>query len=145
MIPSSVDIGAAWRVLPPDIHDADLAEVEERFATTSWRERLLGGFREGCESLKSAGCGTVLLNGSFVTDKPEPGDFDACWDPANVEVGKLDPVLLDFDDARAAQKAKFGGEFFPSSVKADATQTFAEYFQVDKETGKSKGIVRIKL
>ena len=36
-----------------------------------------------------------------------------------VDTSKLDPVFLKFDDKRASQKKKYGGEFFPSSAKAD--------------------------
>ena len=43
----------------------------------------------------------------------------------------MDPVFRDFDNERAAQKAKYGGEFFPSSFKADAVgRTFLEFFQL---------------
>ena len=145
MIPESVDINGVWNVLPPGIHDATLGEVEERFATNDRRKLLYKGLREGVDSLKNAGCGTVFLDGSFVTDKPNPGDFDACWDPAGVDAKKLDPVLLDFSGARSRQKLNYGGEFFPSSAKADGAQTFVEYFQTDRHTGKPKGIIRIRL
>ena len=40
----------------------------------------MAGLRAALESLKSAGCRTVYLNGSFVTSKEAPNDFDACWD-----------------------------------------------------------------
>jgi hypothetical protein len=145
MIPGLVDIDGVWNVLPPGIHDATLGEVEQRFATNDRRKLLYKGFREGVDSLKNAGCRTVFLDGSFVSDKPNPGDFDACWDPAGVDDKKLDPVLLDFSHGRKRQKLKYGGEFFPSSVKADGAQTFVEYFQTDTETEKAKGIIRIRL
>lgn len=85
------------------------------------------------------------MDGSYVTDKPNPGDFDLCWDPTHVNAHKLDPVFLDFSNLRKNQKLKYGGEFFPSSAKADGTHTFIEFFQIDKETGLEKGIIRIQL
>lgn len=145
MIPGFVDINGVWNVLPPGIHDATLAQVEERFATNDRRELLYKGFRQGVDSLKNAGCRTVFLDGSFVSDKSNPGDFDACWDPAGVDDKKLDPILLDFSAGRRRQKLKYGGEFFPSSGTADGSQTFLEYFQTDRDTGKAKGIMRILL
>ena len=36
-----------------------------------------------------------------------------------MDLDKLGPVLLVFDSGRAAQKAKFGGEFFPAGWPAD--------------------------
>jgi hypothetical protein len=58
----------------------------------------------------------------------------------------LDPVLLDFSDRRAAQKAKFGGELFPAQLAAEpGGATFLEFFQHDRVTGEPKGIVAIDL
>ena len=33
-----------------------------------------------------AGVEVLYLNGSFVTAKPDPGDYDACWDMADPDV-----------------------------------------------------------
>jgi hypothetical protein len=95
--------------------------------------------------LKSAGCTTIFLDGSYVTAKSVPGDFDACWDPTGVDPNKLDPVFLDFNDRRKNQKSRYGGEFFLCNATADGSNTFVEYFQMDKETGVKKGIIRIHL
>ena len=145
MIPEFVDIGGFWKVLPPGLHDANLDEVKKRFAITEKRKTLYSGLLKACISLQTANCKVIFLNGSYVTEKPDPGDFDLCWDPTNVNENKLDPVFLDFSNLRKNQKLKFGGEFFPSSVKADGTHTFIEYFQIDKYTGLKKGIIRIQL
>ena len=92
------------------------------------------------------GCSTVYLDGSFVSAKLIPGDFDACWDESGVDVASIDPVLLDFAGGRANQKAKFGGELFPASLNADGLGTlFLEFFQIDKDTGSQKGIVALDL
>ncbi len=55
----------------------------------------------------------------------------------------LDPVFFDQRSNRAAQKAKYGGEFFPSLFPAAVGYTFLQFFQVDKRTGDAKGIVAI--
>lgn len=144
-IPDLVDVGAPWKVLPPGIHEASLDQVAERFAIGDRRAILFDGLLRGCERLKNAGCRALYLDGSFVSDKPEPGDFDACWDPAGVDAGTLDPVFLDFDDGRKNQKARFGGEFFPSRAKADGSRTFVEYFSTEKTTGARKGLVLVRL
>ena len=104
------------------------------------------GFRAAVENMKDAGCQTVYLNGSFVTNKAHPNDYDACWDEAGVDPTVLDSVLLTFDAGRAAQKAKYLGELFPASITADAEGlSFLEFFQTDKETGLAKGIIAIDL
>jgi hypothetical protein len=132
--------------LPPGIHNATWEEIVDRFGSTTRREELFAGLREALLSLRDAGCGRAYLDGSFVTAKEEPGDFDACWEVAGVDAENLDPVLLTFADARRAQKERFGGELFPAEASADPHGTrFLEYFQRDKLTGEPKGIVALDL
>jgi len=145
VIPDLVDINATWKVLPPGIHKATLQDVAHSFATNAKREALYKGLIRGCEALKVAGCRIVYLDGSYVTSKPSPDDFDVCWDPTGVDPTKLDPVLFDFSNKRNNQKLKYGGEFFPSSLKANGSRTFVDFFQIDKESGKEKGIICIQL
>lgn len=147
MLPSYVSIaGAPWPVLPPGVHPAMLAEIEQRYAYNAKRRQLFQGLKDASANLVQAGCSSLYLDGSFVTDKPIPGDFDACWDPNGVSPQRLDPVFFPFANQRAEQKSKFGGEFFPSTTRADAHgRTFIEFFQVEKFTGQPKGIVLINL
>jgi hypothetical protein len=145
MIPALVQIpGSPWPVLPPGIYPAGLGEVATSFATNPWRRELFDGLVDALRRLRQAGCPTVFLDGSYVTGKPRPGDFDACWDPLGVDPGKLDPVFLQFANGRSAQKAVFKGEFFPSSmICADVSQTFLDFFQTDRFTGSQKGVVSV--
>ena len=130
---------------PPVEHVASWDEVVERFGWTERRRRMLDGLAEAIELLAEAGCRQILwLNGSFVTAKDEPGDFDACWDTDDVDLDELDPVLLDLSDHRAAQKARFGGELFPNVIESQSGLSFAEFFQNERDTSR-KGIVVIHL
>jgi hypothetical protein len=132
--------------LPPGIHDASWDEIVPRYATNTRRRELLDGLLDALRSLKHAGCRTVYLDGSFVTAKELPGDFDACWEIASVDAGRLDRELLDFSNRRAAQKARYGGELFPAETAAEpAGTTFLDYFQRDRDTDKPKGIIAIDL
>jgi hypothetical protein len=65
-----------------------------------------------------AGCRRVYIDGSFVTAKNGPNDFDACWEADGVNPDLLDPTLLTWRDHRAAQKAKFGGELLTPGHKS---------------------------
>ena len=142
MIPKANDDG----LLQEGLHWATWAEVEERFATTDWRWTLTDGVKRAAENLKAAGCRILYLDGSYVTTKERPSDFDGCWDTTGVSGQSLDPVLLSFENRRAAQKAKFHGELFPSSAVADELgTTYLDFFQRDKQTGKPKGIIAIDL
>jgi hypothetical protein len=134
--------------LPPGIHVVTWAELKMAFGTNQRRVQLLAGLRRAAEALKAAGCSTLYVDGSFVTKKDQPGDFDGCWDPRGVDARRLDPVLLDFGNGRFAQKVKYGGELFPSSSIAEAApprRVFLQFFQCDKRTGNPKGIVAIDL
>jgi hypothetical protein len=147
MIPSLIDLGSPtpWLVLPPGIHDASLDEVRTCFATTPHRRRLFEGFLRVLDALAAARCATVYLNGSFTTAKPHPEDFDGCWDHQGMDFSRLDPVLLQFANKRATQKMKFLGEMFPAATENIPGATFLEFFQVDKYSGRPKGIVRVRL
>ena len=106
----------------------------------------MNGLRAALVNLKGAGCQTAYINGSFVTRKELPNDYDACWEETGVDPEALDPVLLTFDPGRAMQKAKYMGELFPASIVADtAGLSFLEFFQTDKDTGRPKGIIAIDL
>lgn len=117
-----------------------------RYATSSHRRDLLDGLLDALRSLKIAGCRTAYLDGSFVTSEIQPGDFDACWEAADVVPIRLDSELQEFSNDRAAQKARYGGEIFPAQWPAhpDGT-TFLDYFQYDNVTERPKGIIAIDL
>ena len=132
--------------LNPGIHWVSWRDVVSSFGFTPRRVRLLTGLKEAVVLLQVAGCRTVYVDGSFATTKPQPMDFDACWATGGVDPDRLDPVFLDFSNARAKQKARFGGEFFPADLPEGMTgKTFLEFFQTDKETGAAKGIVALDL
>lgn len=132
--------------LPPGIYHATWEAIVTRYAINTRRREQLDGLLSALHSLRAAGCTTAYLDGSCVTAKEHPGDFDACWESAGVDASLLDPELLDFSSARAAQKARYRGECFPVEVAADpAGTTFLDYFQQDRDTGQPKGIIAIDL
>ena len=132
--------------LPEGIHEATWEEIVARYGRNHQRRELLEGLRQALDNLRAAGCRRAYIDGSFVSAKERPGDFDACWEAAGVDPDLLDPVLLTFDDARAAQKARLGGELFPVESAADPSGArFLDYFQRDKLTGERKGIIALDL
>jgi len=133
-------------LLPEGVHSATWEEVIERFGSNEQRLQLLDGLTAALDLLRAAGCRRVFINGSFVTAKRRPNDIDVCWDSSGVDPDALDPVFLDFANERAAQKARFGAEFFPTEIYESITKnTFLEFFQVDKQTGAAKGIIELGL
>lgn len=129
--------------LPAGEHLATWQELLDRYGYTPWRRRLLDGLLDALRLLRAAGCKRVYIDGSFVTAKEEPGDFDACWDAQGVNFDLVDERLLTFDKGRATQKAAFLGELFIADSRADPQGTlFRDFFQTDRN-GRRKGIIII--
>jgi hypothetical protein len=96
--------------------------------------------------LARAGCARLYVDGSCVTAKEIPGDFDACWDEEGVARGLLDPVILDLSNRRRAQQERFGGALFPSRlVDAESGMTILESYMLELGTGEPKGIIVVHL
>lgn len=132
--------------LPPGVHNADWSEFQLRYGSNGHRESQLEGLLRAAKNLKDAGSQALWVDGSFVTDKELPRDFDGCWDSAGVDMSKVAPALKEFGNSRAWQKAEFGGELFPADGIADAKgSVFLDFFRQSKASGNPKGIVRIDL
>lgn len=142
MIPSFNEDGT----LPPGVHWATWAEIVERFGFNAHRRILLEGLSQAIDSLRILGCPTLYLDGSFVTAKPLPNDFDACWVRDGVDAEMLDRELLDgTQSGRAAQKARYGGELFPMRRSDEQMpKSWLSFFQRSRD-GSTKGIIAIDL
>src|SRR6266852_693500 len=134
--------------LPPGIHLADWPEIVQRFGKTPKRRRLLKGLKAALANLKAPGCSMAYLDGSFVTGKGNPRDFDGCWDTRGVDPTLLDPLFIDqadLEDGRRKQKLKYRGELVPTGeVERSSGVRFLGFFQLDTR-GDPKGIVAIDL
>ncbi len=134
--------------LPAGIHNCSWDELAERFGGNAHRRQLLAGLRQAITTLRAAGCVTAYIDGSFITAKEFPADFDGCWDRAGVSrvlLQQLDPTLLDFRNRLAAENAKYRGEMLFADVGANsAGAVFLEFFQRDRD-GNQKGIVKLDL
>ena len=63
--------------LPPGIHPATLDEVAERFGQESeLRRDQMESLRWLVDAARRSGAERLVINGSFVTDRPEPNDVD---------------------------------------------------------------------
>jgi hypothetical protein len=97
--------------------------------------------------LKKYGCRYIYIDGSFVTKKLLPNDYDGCWDISMVDIGGLVkefPQFYDLRHPRASQKAMFYGELFPATMPVGSGETMLDFFQKDRNND-PKGIVKIDL
>ena len=130
-------------LLPPGLHCADWDDVVRRFVFTPRRVWLLAGLHDALHELARVGCELIYLDGSFVTDKAVPGDYDLCWDLTRVELARIDPIFLDVKPPRAAQHAKYRGDLLPNITEATSGMPFVDFFQIDKNSGKAKGVLTL--
>jgi len=142
MIPAFTDKG----YLPPGIHDATWDEFVARYAITEHRKSLIARIKILIAHLKEVRSRNLFVDGSFVTGKVKPNDYDACWDMHGVKIENVDPVLLDFSpEGKKQMEIKYGGDIRPELCAPVETEgTYLEFFQIDRD-GDAKGIVRLAL
>jgi hypothetical protein len=105
----------------------------------------LEGLGKVINVLKNCGMTAIYVDGSFVTDKLEPGDWDACFDCSSDMSLRLFLSRYPLRD-RELQKSLYKGELFPSWVFADNKGTkYIDFFQKLKITDVKKGILKMKL
>ena len=126
--------------LPSGEHLASWAEFRSRFGWNSHRLRLLDGMLRMAQNLRDAGVDFFLVDGSFVTAKELPSDYDVCCDFSGANIGVMDWDLTD----RELSKLKYGGEVFPDQHQAHNLHTYREFFQRDR-SGTPKGVVRLRM
>lgn len=131
--------------LPPGVHWATWEEINVRYGINDTRRKQLRGLKAAMDELKRCGCNTLLLDGSFVTNKPEPGDFDALWLREGVNFSILDPIIRSEMAPRKAQKEKYFGEMLSvSSIQIKYNLGLVRFFQTDRSNNR-KGIIAIDL
>ncbi len=139
--------------LEPGIHFMTWDKFYVQFNFSPKRKVLLEGLERAISKLRDCGCTVIYIDGSFVTEKLEPNDYDACWDGdwdiVSENVLKIEPLFLDKDDflaGRKKQKQKYKGEIFPSFLCADSKgTTYLDFFQQVRFSTDKKGIVALKL
>lgn len=139
MIPEFDDNGN----LPPGIHLANLDEIEERFVYNHHRRSLFEGLWVLIEELRKASCARLYLNGSFITNKELPNDYDACWEVKNINQS-IDPLLLNPFKQLAEIKTKYKGDVFPRIPELLKGIDHLKVFQQDIDAN-PKGIIAIEL
>ena len=135
------------RNLKPGIHELTWDEFEQMYSIDEVRIEFIARMKELIKMLKEAGCKKIYINGSFITKKKRPGDYDLLWeDGDHIDYDKLDPIIRYPWNHEEGRKKKFKGDIYPAGIIASQvpSQTFLEFFQKTRD-GREKGIIMIKI
>ncbi|MXP54227.1 hypothetical protein FD737_14230 [Pantoea sp. Seng] len=133
--------------LPQGIHFLTWDELKQQFGYNPKRAFLLDGLELLIQNLRFAGCKLIYIDGSFVTNKELPGDYDMAWSIVGVDPSKLDPCLLlnNGKKDRDLIEKRYRGDVFPAEFPEGASgKIFRDFFQEDRD-GNPKGIVAINI
>jgi hypothetical protein len=137
-------------VLPPGLHSCSLDEIGERFGSfrgSDHRARLHDALvRYAAEARSTRVVRALVVDGSFVTSKPEPGDIDLVVVLGGMmPTGSLPPFVYNALSRRRI-KAMFP---FDVVVVPDADEEYrvaVEFFaQIKHQPGAVKGLLRVEL
>ncbi|QQS32740.1 MAG: hypothetical protein IPM50_13940 [Acidobacteriota bacterium] len=137
--------------LPDGHHSATWQEIEETFAgiPDSPRRRVYDRLILWRDSARQVGLsGKLVLNGSFISNKPDPSDFDTLfvYDEECEDILANDPAAKHLID-HAACKAAGYDLFVFAKQNTIVFPSFAslELFDRDKKTGITKGVLEVNI
>jgi len=138
--------------LPAGTHRATLHEIKERFGFTPRRRWLLKGIRAAVEAFWAAGVEEIFIDGSFCSERPDPGDVDGYWvEPDEGVYERIDRYWIDFELVLVPHTRKwkwrmwadYGVEFFiHPAMQAGPQMGFLEFFRRNRD-GQPRGIVQV--
>ncbi len=119
-------------LLPPGVHDATLAEVEQAFGSRNDRRvELFQKLTQFLDVARALGLfQAVITDGSFVTDKDAPGDIDAVLLLPRADLAKLTghPNRLQILDQHAV-KAQYEIHLFVDPLPAGHWTNFFQHLK----------------
>jgi hypothetical protein len=132
--------------LPQGVHRTSFAELEERFATNEWRDRMTRDLRKVLLNLRKARVRNVWVAGSFVTTKWQPGDVDLVYRLGKTRVNRK----LLTNTLRGAGPR--GIHLYDADVRLGEMEvrnprqleSFFQFFSYDR-AGRPRGLVKIRL
>ena len=143
MIPTFDEHG----LLPLGLHEATIPEIRSALGFTERRERLIDGLERFVRIWSESGfLEYSVIDGSFATAKPEPGDIDMLLVP---KVEALSSLPADFRYLVASHsydrdftKREFGCEAF-IMVGQDDINDWMDFFGADRR-GRRRGLIRLE-
>lgn len=138
-------------VLPVGVHDTSIEEVGQRFGAFTVSDRrpnLFDRLSDYVAALVETGLvSAVMVDGSFVTSKPEPNDIDLIVilkKPLDFEAEPIAPTKY---NALASSKVRriWGFDVFFVLQDSPALDERCDFFQRIRESDGRKGVIRIWL
>lgn len=138
-------------LLPVGVHLCTLAEVQKRFGSFQESDRRIELFEQLLQYVKEArATGLVrflVIDGSFVTAKPSPGDIDlivVLGQELNFEEEDIFPVDYNALSKRRVQQ-RFDFDVFVDVDNSPAYKKHMRLFQAVRFQSYHKGVLQIKL
>jgi hypothetical protein len=138
--------------LPEGHHPTTWAEIEARFGGEPGTRRrgVLENLLRWRDRLRERGIGgRLILNGSFVSAKPDPGDFDTLLigDDGAEQILAVDDDARQLIDYGYCKSNRWGDVFFFSAaaVRRFPSLCRTDVFDFDKATWTPKGVVEVEL
>jgi hypothetical protein len=145
-IPSLNDAG----LLPPGVYDCTLDELRQRFGvfqTTDRRPKLFDKLQQLVQEAWATGLVTeIVVDGSFVTAKPDPNDIDLILvlNKGHDFSAELRPFEYNVLSTRQARKI-YGFDLLIAMHESSVyTEYLAFFAQVRGETSLRKGLLRLR-
>lgn len=136
-------------LLPVGVHLCTIEEVAAtfgRFERSDRRIQLVGRLKRYFAELQSVDLVKFLiLDGSFVTSREEPGDIDILLAlHSDADLSKdLPPYVLNAISKKSVSK-RFGFDLLPASEGSDEYQKYLEFFsQVKGQSGRRKRLLKV--
>ena len=138
-------------LLPDGLYDTSLEEIRAVLGFTERRSKLIDGLEEFLQIWDTSGLTDhYVIDGSFVTSKPEPSDIDmilALKDTAAFS-STLKGLLVTYCYDTASTKDRFGCHAFAAANQAHL-EGWIDFFRHEKAAegtvGRTRGLLRLGL
>src|SRR5271168_2747304 len=131
--------------LPDGLHEASWGEVLRMFGEGAKRESLCSDLLRLALRAKDCGYLRVLIWGSFVTAKVDPGDLDLMFVvPRGVTKEAVSAECAELLDS-ANSRQRFGHDFYYCSDDPKVLEYFLSYLGYDNRLGKNRGLLSLDL
>lgn len=130
--------------LPEGLHNAKWLEFKEKFGFSFKRQKILSGILSFGRLIKLAGGKKIYIDGSFVTNKKIPKDWDGCYCMCGLNMS-IANKLMQNTNREKIKREYLGDVFAEDCIEASCGLPFIDFFQRIRGTDKKKGIIILDL